>query len=150
MFCSSLISHFLLLFVFLHVCVRVCCRLLQYARVSFTTVHPVNGIYYHSIKSLKRTLPKNAPLRKAFGCVAWQQCSCCASCLSILPSPLSSSRSRGNMSPDTAFDETKTKRLSVLQAVAQGYYPISQQDREEDMCIGKVWLRRYTTSLGIQ
>lgn len=100
------------------------------------TVQPVNGLYYHTIKSPEKTLPKNAPLKKAFSCVAWQQCACCVSCLSIFPSPLSSAGSCGNMTPDTPTGKTKIKRLSVLQAVALGYCPISQEDRDTDICTG--------------
>lgn len=40
------------------------------------------------------------------------------------------------MTPDTPNGETNIKRLSVLQAVAQGYCPISQDETEQEICTG--------------
>lgn len=113
-------------------CMCVC------ACVSFTS--PVNGLYYQTIKSPRslpeKSLTRNASSKKAFSCVAWQRCVCCMSCLSTAPSCLSSSRSHGDMTPDTPNGETNIKRLSVLQAVAQGYCPISQDETEQEICTG--------------
>ncbi|XP_034720299.1 sodium-driven chloride bicarbonate exchanger-like isoform X2 [Etheostoma cragini] len=99
----------------------------------------VIGLYYQTIKSHKclAELPKYTPPSKAFSCVAWPRCVCCASRLSTPPSPLSSSRSRGYMNPDTPFGNATTKHLSVLQAVAQGYCPVAHEETEQEICTGQ-------------
>ncbi|XP_033954870.1 sodium-driven chloride bicarbonate exchanger-like isoform X5 [Pseudochaenichthys georgianus] len=99
----------------------------------------VNGLYYETVTSPNRMLefPDITPPRKAFSCLAWPGCVCCVSCLSPPPSRLSSSSSHGNMTPDTPFGNPNTKRLSVLQAVAQGYCPIAQEDTEQEICTGQ-------------
>uniref|UniRef100_A0A7N8YHM1 Anion exchange protein n=1 Tax=Mastacembelus armatus TaxID=205130 RepID=A0A7N8YHM1_9TELE len=90
----------------------------------------VNGFYYQTTNSPKclpeKTPPKNAPPTEAFSCVAWPRSVCCVPCLSTPPSPLS----HGNMTPDTPFGETKIRHFNVLQTVALGYCPMSQDDTE--------------------
>lgn len=139
LFYCCLISHFLLLFVFLHVCVCLSSCLLYFACtcacISFT--YPVNGLCYHTLKSPKcspeKTLLKSTSPRKTFSYRACRQCVCCVSCLSTPSSPLSSSR---GMTPDMVCGENKTTCLSVLQAVAQGFCPISLEDTDQEICTG--------------
>uniref|UniRef100_A0A674PEF0 Anion exchange protein n=1 Tax=Takifugu rubripes TaxID=31033 RepID=A0A674PEF0_TAKRU len=64
--------------------------------------------------------------------LAWPRCFCCMTCPSTPPSPPSSSLSGGRMTTDVS----STKRLSVLQAVAQGYCPMMQKDTEQEFCKG--------------
>lgn len=52
------------------------------------------------------------------------------------------------MTPDTPFGNPK--RLSVLQAVAQGYCPIEHEDAEQEICTGNQKLMLNTKSLEIE
>lgn len=131
LFYCYLTSHFVSLCVCLSMFVLCICTLVLVCQTS-----PVNGFYYQTIKSPMRTLFKSAPPKKTFTYAAWPWRACCMSCLSTPPSPLCSCRSRGNTTPDVPFGEPKMKRLSVLQAVALGYCPILQENREEEMCTG--------------
>lgn len=113
------------------VCVFLFVLCIMHVCVCVSSTSPVNGLYYHTIKSHKCVPEKPSP-KKAFPRVAWPQRVCCMSCPSTSPSPPSSSGSRGDTTADMPFGKTKLKRLSVLQAVAQGYCPISQDDTEQD------------------
>lgn len=108
-----------------HCGLRVCVC----AFVSYTL--PVNVLYYQTIKP-EKTLSTNAPPRKTFSFVTWPRIVCCMPRLSTPSSPSGSFEGRGHMTPDRSFGATSTKRLSVLQAVAQGYCPITQEDTEQE------------------
>lgn len=129
------------------VCVSPClCMCLFLSAVCCMCLHacvwctwPVNLSLYQTITSPKsapeNTLSENAPLRKMFSCIAWPRCVRCMSCLftNLSPSSSSTSHGHGHMTPDTSDG---SKRLSLLQAVAQGYYPIIQEDTEQETCQG--------------
>lgn len=48
------------------------------------------------------------------------------------------------MAADTGFGVASTERLSVLQAVAQGYCPITHEDTEQEIWTGNQNALAYT------
>lgn len=126
------ISFSPLVYVSLCLCVCVCSRPAVHVCHHVHACGPlvVNGLCYQNIKppSPEHALPGNDSPRKAFTRLTWGRCVCCVSC----PSPLGSSKSR-TAAPDGS---NTAKRLSVLQAVAQGYAPMAQEDTEQGVCTG--------------
>lgn len=91
LFYCCLISHFLLLFVFLHVCVCLSSCLLYFACTCACVylTYPVNGLCYHTLNSPKcspeKTLLTSTSPRKAFSYRACRQCvSMCHACPLLL------------------------------------------------------------------
>lgn len=78
---------------------------------------------------------KRLPKRPAIG-KGWPRCARGVSRLLASLSPSSSNVSHRRRSRTTADPSAATKRLSLLQAVAQGYCPMAQEEAEQEVLQG--------------